>query len=304
MGNPQAFLDWKASSYTPGQAATLVYTVDTPDPLKAIALCIVAAGSTHPLDANLIADMPRVEPLAQDLLKVTWSFTRADQNKTGGEQDPLKFPPRLRWKIGTSSETRTKDAKGRVVVNLAGQPFAQGLPFDTPSLFLTVERNEKTFDLQQAMNFTPSINSDDFKLLKRYDVKKGQCKCHGIEPGDYTTISPYVTKSYNFEFREDGFRVRVLNQGKVGWYKDPKTGQAKTGRFFDEDLSPADDVLLDRVGIPIEENFRFCTKRRIPAVPNPHPPKLDKDEIEFALDGSIWLLYPMEDKQRKFAGLL
>jgi hypothetical protein len=185
------------------------------------------------------------------------------------QQDPLADKPRIRWQLGSTTEPIDRDVEGNPIVNSAGDAFDPPLNTEFTTLFLTYTRNEPYFDIQKALTYSNTVNSNSFTIRGAGIVAPGQIKCDSIQPaGEYTDDADFVPIVYSFEIRRgnkqdsdgswDGFKLRVLDQGLRAYY-DINKGPA---RIYDPDQSTAasrspvtSDVRLDGYGGTFDDSY-------------------------------------------------
>lgn len=299
----KASLRWSDSSYQPGQSATLVYdVVDCASDLEAIAACGIGAGTTHPIDGYLVAQAPTVTRPGFGLRRVSFAYARSDLSLGGENANPLSWPPTVLWRPVLSQEQSPRDARGNPIKNTAGQLYSNPPSRTFLDLSLVVTRNEPAFDLDRSIAFGNKVNEDDFVLLGKWRVKAGQCYCEAIVPQQPQSVrTRFVTVDYLFQFREDGWRLRVLSAGRVGWYRRPTDGKVVPGPIWHAGEPVSDDVPLNVRGAPIGESGQYTIAGQPPvASPLGLPRGATAEE---APDGSVFLLYP-QFGTAKFAGLL
>lgn len=159
----------------------------------------------------LLCDSLREETQGFELFVVTATYSvPPDGGSHNPEPDnPLDRPAEYSWEVGLTQEVVEVDINGDAIMNAAKDPPEQPCTRDIQLIFLNVARNENEFDASSAIASTNKLNSDDF-----FGAEPGQAKCVGIWSNKVTTPdSVYWPVRYRFEFREDGFKKRLINRG-------------------------------------------------------------------------------------------
>lgn len=248
---------WSQSSFQRGESAEDVYWVDAADESAAgYASGVPQQSTSHLRDLRLLAQVPVVRPLVIGALyEVRVRFVRLRTGQEQQEEDPLDQPPIIHWQIGISSEAVDADPDGNPLVNTVGDLF-ENQTEEFLSLFLDYTRNESTFDIQKALAFSNKTNSDTLTIRgpngdMRVDPGQGLCRFINAEP--YAINAPFVPVKYSFEFREDGFIRRLVDQGLNGIWSD--SGTNRIGQFCNA-ATPAQiittPVRLDGSGKPLK----------------------------------------------------
>lgn len=181
----------------------------------------------------------------------TWEFTfnystntsgtsSPNENNNGGS--PLDARPRYRWRVGTTQEAFDTDVEGNILKNSAGEAFSETIQEEVVTLHCDVVVNKPFFNIQEAIRFTDTVNSEEFVIDNR-TIQPMQAICRGITPErEYVRGDEYVPVVYSFEFRpvisenRSGFDLRLLDKGKNAWYT------------FGGD--EADQTVLAPIGVP------------------------------------------------------
>lgn len=268
--------NWSDNQYRRGVSARITFIVTgVSDEDAAVAAVPFQKGSTHPRDSRLIAEEPELsgQP-GPSYYPISVQFMRTENGMVsgGGDVEPIDEPPTIFWEPGTDYETIYRDVYGNPIVNGAGFPFE---PQQGPitSLFLTVERNESSFDPAVSLGYMNHINEDSFEIdcgngIKR-GVEPGQCYCHFIGPtSPYNLTATYLRIRYRFELRDyfpgiespqrSAFQLLLRNQGRQGWYYDTENEVYLPGNFTSTDPEKiiSDDILLDEVGNPLDSRYK------------------------------------------------
>lgn len=257
---------WSSEELAPGESAAYVFEVlGAATAREAIgANGVPGRGSWHPEDRLLIAKQPnaqRKSPNGADgaggywHVRVAYVLAESDEGKENENEDPLAKPATYRWRLGLQGEQFDRDIEGNPIVNSAREPFSTPPTADVMTLTLTVERNERAFNLNKAFFFHNAVNSDVWVVpgTGGQTVQPGQARCLSIQPtSEYSRESAYVPIAYEIEFQADGFDIRILNQGPRA-----ATGNANgASRILDSSQEPVTtDVLLNARGQPLKEGY-------------------------------------------------
>lgn len=126
-------------------------------------------------------------------------------------ENPLDAPVKRSGGFNIGPEQpMDKDVNGKPVVNAAGDPFLEAITREEARGFLKFVRNEASPPVALQNAYTNAINRDSFQGAPRETVR-----CSGItweeeHDKDYGT---YYVVSYEFEFRPQGWKRKVLNAG-------------------------------------------------------------------------------------------
>lgn len=219
---------WSECFYKRGEYQDDVFWVDAADENEASFAQGVPQPNTSSLrDPRLLVQgNPIVKTLVPGkLYEVRVHYVRLI-NGAKQQDDLLDSPMRIHWQVGARSEQTDQDADGNPLINSVGDPFQAEYETFT-QLHLTVTRYEGEFDVQKALAFSDKVNSDHFTIRTRrgqLGVEPGQAYCENITSMPYTDDAEAVAVEYNFEFREEGFKRRLLDAGFNGiWKKDDGT---------------------------------------------------------------------------------
>ncbi len=250
----------RAEADSGGRKAWRTFQVTgTADPFMALEHAdIPALNSAHPTKANLYV-FRRGTPQREgpQFFTIEVEYRTGTQVGIGNDDDPINQAPTYTWNVALASEPVEQDIDGNPIVNSAGDSFAQTLSVTTHSITLDVERNEASFDPVFALDYVNKVNLGAWTIAGK-TVGEGQAKCMGIAPtSGYTLQDSYVRVRYSFEFRREGFKVRVLDQGRraVCTPIANTSGDAievkdiKVGNEAPEE-SVSTECLLDGVGTP------------------------------------------------------
>jgi hypothetical protein len=215
---------------------------------------------------------------------------------------------------GLSPETIDKDIHGNVIANSAGRPFEPKTQREFPTLILEAYKYYSTFDMAMALRYIGRGNSNTFTISQFGQVQPGQVRCLMIAPTqDFQEIAdgeqPPVEVCHRFEIRnsavsgeanDPGFRLRVLDKGRGGWYATTD-GKKIRGDFTAKNgatelYEPVeDDVLLDGEGMPIDINIGIGTGAQADVkTPTQSPSIYLPESVDVERAGSdkpTWLLF-------------
>jgi hypothetical protein len=256
----EAVKNWSDESFSRGERASESWNVlgaATAAQAEA-ANGIPRPGTRHPLDVTLVSKRPNAKRKSPNrdvngggLWHVDVEYVPQESEEAKEQaDDPLKQPVKYRWRFGLQGEPFDRDIDGNPILNAAHRSFSNPPTIDFPTYHLTVTRNEKFFPFQKAMFFHNSVNEDRWPVpgTRGEYCNPGQARCLGIQPGeDYTLKQNFVPVVYEFEFRPDGFDLRIFNQGPVA------ASQFGTLKIYDlagEEVTT--DVPLDEVGLPYD----------------------------------------------------
>lgn len=180
--------------------------------------------------------------------------SRVAQYEPGGEVTVL---PRLRWRWGARLErVRTAvDCDGNVLVNAAGDPFAEGGEGIEVVKTLSVWQPVEAFSVTTQSNVLGMVNEESM-LVDGYEIDKRQMLCLAYAPVEdqIEGLSERCTVEMQFEFRAGfwPFDHRAPNIGFNAWYDDD--GTKKKGPLHNvnrADVAIDEPVFLSVTGRPI-----------------------------------------------------
>lgn len=226
---------------------------------------------SHPWDVLLLAQQPTVTREGFNLYLVSVDYVRLGGSGSNPDpNDPLNAPLVYRWEMGNTTESVDQDAEGNAILNSAGERFDPPPTKNIGTLFLTVRRNEPSYDPAIALTFQNKRNSDPF-----FGAQPGQALCLSIAPNaEYAEDAEYIPVDYHFEFRADKFRHRIMDQGLNGWFND--NGTLKLAPFYMNITDRAGAaVLLDGTGKPIESSIKVAGNETPVAHQSPSPATIE-----------------------------
>ncbi len=289
MPSPSATEIWSLRSLSPGSAATrawhVAYATSDIDAINAVAIIGTIVGARHPSDPNLAIRTGGITAESPGfslwIVKAQYSIGSYDS-----PPDKTQERPRYQWDQGYASEPTDVDVDGNTIINTAGDPIDSYTDFGT--LFLTVTRWQTGYNVSQAVQYQNTVNNDTVQTpLSQGTLAPGQLKCLTIKPTqDYDASATIIQVAYSFEARKghvqdsdglwDGFKHRIRNEGRRGWYDDgngPKAGEIFDGRG----LQVSTDVLLDKQGKPYLTAAGYTVASTTPA---PAPFTIDDKLLE------------------------
>lgn len=129
-------------------------------------------------------------------------------------KNPLDHPPKISWGGSKFEKAIDQDINGDAILNSAGDYFDPPVTVDDSRITLRIQRNEARYDPAIAAQFKDAINSDTF---------------YGQQPGTWKSALPtadlqfnvdsgtadgfYYEVTYEFEFRPEGWKREILDQG-------------------------------------------------------------------------------------------
>lgn len=177
-------------------------------------------GTSHPLNGLLKCTQLPVEALngSPTCKRVRAIYTIPPNELLTPGNDPLLAPAQIIWRIGTISKQTDRDVDGNAITNSAALPFDQYPSLDVPVVSLTVTRNEPIFLAAKSIQYTGKTNLGSFTIASAGSVADDQCLCRGISSvSAQTGTESYVTVTYEFELREEGFHLELMDQGWQGY---------------------------------------------------------------------------------------
>lgn len=253
----------------------------------------VAKGTTHPLDARLIAEAPEVTALtpAGRLWRYTLPYRSLTVSGGGGALDE---PAKILWEPGFTTEPIDRDAFDNPIFNSAGDAPSTHLTEEFPTMVLHVTRWESSYDVQKYFAYRNRVNASQFTILNKWIVEAGQCRVLNYAPVEEFAIDATTVKNrYSFEFLSgnkkdadglwDGFKKRFIDQGRNGFYTTGTGDTAVTNKdaiYFPSGARAGTDVLLNGYGKPAEIG-PVIGKGLAEAVPNPKnlPSQVYRDDL-------------------------
>lgn len=190
------------------------HSVDPQDTDEPTVWTVTASYSNDPAD---IGDMQKEAGGAPDPNNPQDNSGDQGQSGSGSQpNDPLAKPAQIVWSVDRYTkvaqfaikdiDTGKQDA---ALASAAGEPFDPLPEVDAGRLTLTITRNEPSFSQVTSALFQDKVNSDTFA-----GFGAGKVKCNGItgQSAEESGFSYYVV-TYSFSMRDDGWRLKLLNQG-------------------------------------------------------------------------------------------
>jgi len=204
------------------RTATRMFTVattaatDTPVTIQqAYHLGVPRKGDLYPGDGLLRCEAPvDVRAIGPRLYQVIATYKTLTSGSQGGDQtNPLAQPATAAWSFSSSDVEIDEDINGKPLVNVNGEPFDPPITRRQNDPVLTIQRNEKTFDYRRAIQYMAkggATNSGGF-----FGASKGQARIENISSSGrrFENGIGYDPVTYEIQFRQDGWKTRVLNQG-------------------------------------------------------------------------------------------
>lgn len=243
---------------------------------------------SHPWDVLLLAQQPTVTREGFNLYLVSVDYVRLGGSGSNPDpNDPLNAPLVYRWEMGNTTESVDRDAAGNPILNSVGEPFDPPPTKNIGTLFLTVTRNEPSYDPGIALTYQNKRNSDQF-----FGAEAGQALCLSIAPAEaFAADAEYIPVQYHFEFRADKFRHRIRDQGLNGRFDD--NGTSKIAPFYMNSTDRASTpILLDGTGKPMDPSIKVAGTKTPIAYRMPRGATL----VGGALDATFFFFEKYEEK--------
>lgn len=140
-----------------------------------------------------------------------------DQN-----ENPLLRPSKIKWgfakfqrpverALPNAANFEVAPEDGKPIINSAGDPFDPPYEIEDSRPTLAITRNEAldVFQPSVAVDYQDAVNADAF-----FGAAPGKAKVMGISAErDWKGTYPYWIVTYDFEFRREGWQLKVLNRG-------------------------------------------------------------------------------------------
>jgi len=297
---------WSEHQYKPGVSAQrgmlVTGATNVDQAIMACAALNASRGASYLRDRDLIADAPDVStPDGPALYHVLWHYKPREQLSPGEEQNGgVDRRPIFEWEPNLSEEQADRTATKKPIVNSVGDVFDPPLSKLVPSMFLNFTRWESAYDVQVAMRYMGTKNSNRLSihtLAGDLLILPGQMLCHSIRPAQpYRSTTRTVPVTYRFEFRET-FKRRVLNTGFNAWYRHG-TRPIALGRICNAAGEPiTGPVRLDKEGKPINTKLKVLVQGTSKTTANPEAaPAQNLPALDFDPDSgpdAVWILFDM-----------
>lgn len=148
-------------------------------------------------------------------------------------QNPLEAPPKVSWSFATSNEPIDRDIFDKMIGNSAKETYDPPISEEVDDILLKITRNEAAYEPLFASDYKNAVNSDYF-----YGFAPGIAKLN-LFNGDLQLggPSPWYIVAYEIQFRRDGWKRRMLDQGF-------RTFDSETGKYT---------TIVDSKGKPLSE---------------------------------------------------
>jgi hypothetical protein len=276
--------NWDAFTFQRGYSARRQFmATGFADAEAARSACPVAVGDELWLDDTLSASEPSIstpkgpQNFVLDVNYGPIGATTVDTSK-------LNLPPTYQPDLTLVTEPVDRDIHGNPIVNSAMDPFQQNPSKQLVDVHYTYKRWEKSFNGPFALNFMGKVNADQFNMPGFGTVDPGQALCLRIAPAsEYDRNTKAVQNVYSFHIREDGFKTRILDKGRRGFYQggtDTIYTKNSSGKAGDP---VSDDVLLD-FGVPFnQDNYVIGKEANAPFRSDELPSEVEQDREELAI---------------------
>lgn len=194
------------------------------------------------------------------LRRVQVEYSSESPDPTKQDENPLLRAADIDYSFAKYSKPFTRDVDGRAVLNSAELPYDPPIERDDTRGILIITRNEPVFLNAIADAYQDSVNSDAF-----FGRPAGTWKCQPMRARPaYENGVAFIVVTYEFEYRKEGWRVEVLDQGRSGRTFDVG---ATIKPFTDAGTPLTDPVPLDGSG------------HRLSDVTTTLPADIDKDSM-------------------------
>lgn len=163
----------------------------------------------------------------------------------GDQPSPIDEPAEITWGFASSQEPIDADINGNPICNAADEPFDTPTTRDIDDLVLTISRNEATVNPLTMLAYQGAVNSDQFGFANAGQARLTRITAEAQTLNDFT----YWRVRYEIQFRADGWRKRIRNEG----FRE-RTGTDANGRpiyrqITDDAGNPlSKPILLDAAG--------------------------------------------------------
>jgi hypothetical protein len=167
-------------------------------------------------------------PYGSDPATKTYLVDVDFSRKTKGQRQPepdnlLLAPTQWQMNFGATSEQFDQDIDGNPIINSSRERFNQSFSKLTPSVTFGcrkyVSGSQLISKLSQLRTYVGTVNSDSFK----FGMESGKVLCLGGGPvGDFPEhpqASEIYEIAYAWEYREDGWKLRVKDEGHLVYNK-------------------------------------------------------------------------------------
>lgn len=192
-------------------------------------------GERHPYYPDRVCTGPKISERPGPthwIISANYIVPQGGESLT--DDDPMEQPPKIQWRFGNTQEEIDVDIHGNPILLSNRRKKQPNVRRTFTKNILIVTRNEPFFDVRQSIRFSNTVNRGLFTVQGQMIAQPGQAKCMTIQPDRaYKPNAPFVTVSYSFELREDGFKTRFIDEG---FYKLDSNGEES--QMFDDDGEP------------------------------------------------------------------
>lgn len=135
--------------------------------------------------------------------------TDSQQAGRADERNPLLRPADYRWAFKLYQIAIQQDLDGKHIMNAADEYFDPPVEVDDYRPVLTIVRNEPTYIPTLAIQYQNAINEDFFIGAAPLTVKFNGSQAESVFENNFF----YWKITYEFEYKRDGWRRKLLNQG-------------------------------------------------------------------------------------------
>lgn len=163
-----------------------------------------------------------------------------------GMSNPLEQTPKVSWSTAANAEAIDEDIHGDPIVNVNEEPFDPPVQRDYSDVILQFEANQLTFNYGTAVGWRDAVNTDVFLGYAAGVARLMDWSAEHIYDGAFD----YWRVKIKVQFRERGWKKRILNQGLRVWTGNHNDdGSREYENVTDKDGNPVQEpVLLDADG--------------------------------------------------------
>lgn len=149
----------------------------------------------------------RVSP---DGLKWEVEIKYTELEDSESDPNPLNQPADEQWDFVKYQQPINIDIHGAPILNTAGMNYQNQLYRDGTRAVLRITRNEPSFNASRAQLFSNNVNADFFR-----GARPGTCMINSISGRRIVdaVYGPFFQVVYQFEFRADNFKMKLVSQG-------------------------------------------------------------------------------------------